>query len=895
MSQQTHTKRDHEVHHKQQSTQTLLPSNTPRRILMALFLISGCISAIFYYFGDVRDLVFHTATVLADLQQALVTLVLSLWGSAVTVSAPFGFPTSGNGLWYSEPAVNWSMQYLPIGNGYLGAMINGDPISDRIQLNIESLWSGGPFADPTYNGGNHQPSEQSYLASELARIRNTIFTSSNGTIPGVEPLSVYPGAYGSYSGAGYLNINRTASGNLTNYARWLDMDHAVLKTVWTEPCGSFNRTYFCSNPTRACTVHTVSSTPGGFTANFSFSSLLGLPTPNITCLDTSTIWLRGYVGSPGMLYEILGTIQQTGPSNSTGRCILDANSGHAVLVVNGSTEAWVSWVGGTEYSMETGNAASGYTFKGADPHIGLIALLMKATAQNMVTSLATHIADYRSALGGFSLNIGQKFGNTKNTAELRKEYKTDTGNPYLEWLLFNYGRYLLVGSTRSYLPANLQGVWARDNSTPWSGDANINTQMNYWVAEMTDMKVTSSLWEYMAKTWSPRGSETAKILYNTTRGWVTHNEMNIFGHTGMKTFEGWNTATWANYPESAAWMMIHVYDHFDYTNDVAWWRAQGWPLLKGVAQFWLDHLIKDRYFNDSTLVTAPCNSPEQSITTFGCSHSQQLIWQLFEAVEKGFSASGDNDTRFLREVKAKKSKLDKGIRVGSWGQLQEWKLDFDRETDTHRHLSHLIGLYPGYTLTNFKAHNGRNQDPNLTRKQVLKASEISLRARGNGTGPDADAGWEKVWRAACWAQLQNSSEFYHILTYAIERNFAENLLSLYYPFINDPIFQIDANLGYPAAVLNALVQAPDTSSLSDPLDITLLPALPHSWASGSILGSRIRGGMTLDLTWSNGKPVWASLRVDPVIRYARQIQLWYDGKHVTTFVAASGLTREFFF
>ncbi|CAE6486781.1 unnamed protein product, partial [Rhizoctonia solani] len=244
----------------------------------------------------------------------------------------------------------------------------------------------------------------------------------------------------------------------------------------------------------------------------------------------------------------------------------------------------------------------------------------------------------------------------------------------------------------------------------------------------------------------------------------------------------------------------------------------------------------------------------------------QLIWQLFEAVEKGFSASGDNDTRFLREVKAKKSKLDKGIRVGSWGQLQEWKLDFDRETDTHRHLSHLIGLYPGYTLTNFKAHNGRNQDPNLTRKQVLKASEISLRARGNGTGPDADAGWEKVWRAACWAQLQSSSEFYHILTYAIERNFAENLLSLYYPFINDPIFQIDANLGYPAAVLNALVQAPDTSSLSDPLDITILPALPHSWASGSIFGARIRGGMTLDLTWSNGKPVWASLRVDPVIR-----------------------------
>ncbi|KDN36266.1 hypothetical protein RSAG8_10954, partial [Rhizoctonia solani AG-8 WAC10335] len=758
---------------------------------------------------------------------ALVSLALGLLGAGTAaVAAPSGFPASGNGLWYSEPAVNWSTQYLPIGNGYLGAMINGNPVSDRVQLNIESLWSGGPFADPNYNGGNHQPSERSYLASQLARIRNTIFTSSNGTIQGIEPLPIDAGAYGSYSGAGYLNINRTASAKATNYARWLDMDNAVLKTTWTEPTGSFNRTYFCSNPTRACTVHTVSSTPGGFSATFSFSSLDGLPTRNITCLDSSTIQLRGYAASPGM-------------------------------------------------AMETGNAASGYTFKGADPHAGLVALLGKASGQNVPTALATHIADYRSALGGFSLNIGQKFDSTKTTAQLRKEYKTDIGNPYL--------------------PANLQGVWARDAGAPWSGDyhaninmlheaifqqtykayglvmlahpgaeiivrsipsrklvdqkayhipdANINIQMNYWFAEMTNMRVTSSLWDYMAKTWAPRGAETAKTLYNTTRGWVTHNE--IFGHTGMKALEGWNPAEWANYPESAAWMMVHVYDHFDYTNDVAWWRAQGWPLLKGVALFWLDHLIEDQRFKDGTLVTAPCNSPEQAIVTLGCSHSQQLVWQLFEAVEKGFGASGDNDTAFLHEVSTKKLKLDKGIRIGSWGQLQEWKSDFDRPTDLHRHLSHLIGLY----FQRQRSHKLQSAD---------------------------------------WPNPGNPE-------YAIDRNFAENLWSLYNPFAEDPIFQIDANLGYPAAVLNALVQAPDTSSLSDALAITLLPALPSAWGSGSIVGARIRGGMTLDLTWSNGKAVRASLRVDPVVRYARQVQLWYGGKLVTAFSATAGLKRDFKF
>ncbi|CAE6417027.1 unnamed protein product [Rhizoctonia solani] len=362
-------------------------------------------------------------------------------------------------------------------------------------------------------------------------------------------------------------------------------------------------------------------------------------------------------------------------------------------------------------------------------------------------------------------------------------------------------------------------------------------------------------------------------------------QMNIFGHTGMKGFEGWNTAAWANYPESAAWMMIHAYDHFDYTNDVTWWQAQGWPLVKGVAQFWLDHLVEDQYSKDGTLVTAPCNSPEQAIVTFGCSHSQQLIWQLFEAVEKTFGVAGDKDTAFLHEVQTKKLKLDKGVRIGSWGQLQEWKLDFDRETDTHRHLSHLIGLYPGYTLANFKVTDGQN----LTREQVLKASEISLRARD-----DCVLGWEKIWRAACWAQLHNSTEFYHILTYAIERNFAENLWSLYYPFLDDPIFQIDANLGYPAAVLNALVQAPDTSSLSDTLDVTLLPALPSAWATGSIVGARIRGGMTLGLTWSNGKAVRASLSVDPVAR-VRHVRLLYGGKPVAAFSTTSGQKHNFVF
>ncbi|KAF8754742.1 Glycosyl hydrolase family 65, N-terminal domain [Rhizoctonia solani] len=794
---------------------------------------------------------------------------------------PPGFPTSGNGLWYSEPAVNWSTQYLPIGNGYLAAAISGNPASDRIQLNIESLWSGGPFQNSSYNGGNHQPSEQGYLAAQVSRIRNGIFASPNGTIPDIRPLPADEIAFGTYSGAGYLHVNRTISGE----------------------------TYFCSNPTRACTVHTASSAPGAFSATFSFSSLDGLPTRNITCLDTSTIQLRGYAASPGMLYEILASIRHAGPAGSSAACVVDGKSGDAVLVTKGSTEAWVSWVGGTEYSMETGNAQSGYTFKGADPHGELVGLLANAEKESVGKGLANHIGDYRAALGGFSLDIGQKVEKTKTTAELRKEYKTDIGNPYLEWLLFNYGRYMLVSSTRGDLPANLQGKWARDTANPWFGthinssnrvnsnqsrllpEPNINLQMNYWSAEMTGLNVTSTLWDYMEKTWVPRGSETARVLYNATSGWVVHNAVNTFGHTGMNRFGSDNSAEWANYPEAAAWMMFHVYDHFDYTCDVPWWRAHGWPILKGVATFWLDHLVKDEYFKDGTLVACPMLRRNP-----GCAHSQQVIWQLFNAIEKGFNVSGDQDTVFLQKIREKRLKLDKGIKIGSFGQLQEWKVEFDSPTNLHRHLSHLVGLYPGYTLANFRTRSGAGQGiPELSREQVLKASEISLISRGNGTGPDGDSGWEKIWRAACWAQLKNNTRFYHHITYAIERNFAENLWSLYNSFTEDPIFQIDANLGYPAAVLNALVQAPDTPSLFDALAITILPALPDSWASGSIKGARIRGGMALDLTWSNGKAVRATIKVDTALWYARKVQLWQGGQLVATFSATPGLRRSFVF
>ncbi|EKM53204.1 glycoside hydrolase family 95 protein [Phanerochaete carnosa HHB-10118-sp] len=823
-----------------------------------------------------------------------------LAGSAIataTSAAPSGFPVSGNGLWYRTPGTIWSKEWLPVGNGYLAAMTPGGTTFETTQLNIESLWSGGPFQDPTYNGGNKQPSQRAQMATDMQNIRQTIFT--NGTIDNVEVLSTDPGAYGSYSGAGYLLTSLNSTSHSSNYTRWLDLDAAVARASWSSGNGTLIRTSFCSHPLQACIQH-LSSAPSSTipTITHAFSAALedGLPTPTVTCLDNSTLQVEGLVSDPGMAYELLFRASAVG--NSSRVACVPSGTGNATLTITGATEAWVTWVGDTEYNMNAGDAAHNFTFRQELPHDKLVSLLETASPSSQTPSsstyaslLAQHTAAYTSILGPFALSLGQKPDLTSSTDELKAAYQTNIGNSYLEWLLFNFGRYLLASSAPGVLPANLQGKWADGSSNSWGSDyhSNINLQMNYWFAEMTGMSsVVVPLFNYIENTWAPRGAYTAEVLYNINQGWVTHDEMNVFGHTGMKL--SGNSAEWADYPESAVWMMVHVWDHFDFSGDSQWWKSQGWPLLKGVAQFHISKLIPDEHFNDSTLVVAPCNSPEQVPITLGCAHAQQLIWQLFNAVEKGYAASGDNDEAFLSAVLSQRAQMDKGIHIGSWGQLQEWKIDMDSPNDTHRHLSHLVGLYPGYALASY---NSSIQAPPhgtaYTKAEVLNATQTSLIHRGNGTGPDADSGWEKVWRAAAWAQFANSSTFYEELSYAVERNFAPSLFSMYDPFDADPIFQIDANFGYPAALLNALIQAPDVASLTSPLIVTLLPALPTTWPTGSIESARIRGGMSLDMAWADGKLTSAAISVNSSSgAVERSVEVVYQGKTVASFTASPG-------
>ncbi|KAH9475953.1 putative alpha-fucosidase A [Psilocybe cubensis] len=768
-------------------------------------------------------------------------------------------------------------------------MIPGGTVQETTQLNIESLWSGGPFADPLYNGGNKQP--------------------PTGDIDDIEGLTTDAGQYGSYAGAGHLLTTLNINGSISGYNRWLDLDKALARTSWTQNGHNILRTTFCSNPTKACVQHMQTDVPTLPDLTFSFTVDLepGLPAPNITCLSPSSLLVSGLVSHspPGMAYALIFNAY-TASSKAVFQCVqqpvASGNLPNATLHIfshNGSanTEAWIVWTGDTEYDMNAGDAAHNFSFRGESPVTKLLSSRSPESFSDYNALLKQHIGDIYNILHRpFALDLGQVPDLDSPTDIIKDRYSINgpPSNAYLDWLTFNYGRYLLASSSRGALPANLQGKWANGIGNPWSADyhSNINIQMNYWLAEMTGLsELTIPLFNYFEKTWVPRGAETAQVLYNISRGWVTHNEMNIFGHTGMKG--GGNTAQWANYPESAVWMMLHVWDHFDHTNDVAWWKSQGWPLIKGVASFHLDKLIPDEYFNDNTLVVNPCNSPEQVPITLGCAHAQQIIWQLFNAVEKGFNASGDPDIKFLADVKAARSKMDKGIKIGSWGQLQEWKIEKDSPSDTHRHLSHLIGLYPGYAIANFDPSpsvQGNGAAKNYQKNEVLAAATVSLAHRGNGTGSDADSGWEKAWRAAAWAQLSNSSMFYQELSFALHENFGANLFSLYDPADDDPVFQIDANFGFPAA--NALLQAPDVASITTPLVITILPALPAQWPSGSIRGARVRGGITVDIQWNKGRPTSVTLQVDSLKNLKhRPVHVVYKKHVLASFTAIPGLKK----
>ncbi|PNS18714.1 hypothetical protein CAC42_5253 [Sphaceloma murrayae] len=743
--------------------------------------------------------------------------------------------SEGRIIWSSKPASDWRdliRTAYPVGNGKLALLPYGQPGKEKLNLNKDDLWSGGPFEDPTYRGGN--PAEST--AEALPGIQSWIFQNGTGNASALKNNYT---AYGSYAVLGNVTVSIDGVADYTSYNRSLDLSSGLHITTFSTGNTSFTTQIFCSSPAGIC-LYDISSTSPLPAVSISFEDVLrdsALSTPACSAED-STASIRGKTQLDiGMtLYAAARPLGNAATTSCSDGGILtvpgDVSRKRLTFAINA----------GTDYDQTKGNAASDFPFRGVDPEPAVLRLLETAITRDVQSLLDEHVADFRPLMDGFSLELPDPVSSAglEVAAQLAR-YTLEEGDPFVEAQQFEYGRYLFVSSSRTgSLPPNLQGKWAYGLTNAWSADyhVDINLQMNHWGVEETGLSTLQEpLWTHMVESWTGRGSETANLTYGG-EGWVVHGWLNTFGFTGLPSGDD----IWTLLTSSNAWMMLHVADHFDFTRDATWLSSLAYPrLLKPVAQFWLSTLVPDTHSNDGTLVVNPCVSPEIGPTTFGCTHHQQLVHQLFVNVLRLGPLAGESDPSFLPDVASALSRLDKGLHVGRWGQIQEWKTDMDQQGNTHRHLSHLVGWYPGSSLSSYAGAYS-----NATLQDAVRTTLLS---RGKGI-EDANAGWEKVWRAACWARLNDSVAAYEQLKLVTRNNLADNLLAMY-SGRNEP-FQIDANFGYVGAVVSMLVVDLPTEEVGREWGtriVVLGPAIPREWGGGRVKGLRLRGGGMVDFGW----------------------------------------------